>query len=421
MHLRDRPGELSRFLDHTSRAGANIAYMDFDDKGEQSDILTVSLTIESGEEVTRLLDALKEIHPLEIVEYDTTGRALDATIFYIRFAQRLRDIIGGGEDRFLMRLLHDIDHIVQSLTSRGEDPKQVFASILATGERLKQTVGPGFYADHQSIGLGGCLRLHCLQPPCGGNVSVLRGKDCCTMIDSGYGIYHDDLLWLLSRASIALDDIDQLLITHADADHAGGAAQIPVKTRMHAETLEIMRRANRAYGSRLERSILEEIYTHLINLFSGFRFPEEVLAFPASSDVRRGPFRSMGQVSACGLRLEVLEGLGGHLQGQVFFICQEPAMVFTGGTLINYASFDKERADFNDLAKRLITTVNVDGAAVKREREGLLHIIRELDAEARKKGKRCLVCPGHGPISTLEGDELRVYGTVQRIAKRDDH
>ncbi len=417
VHLRDQPGELSRFLVFTSRAGANIAYLDYDDKAEHPDVLTVSLTIESGEEVTRLLDSLKEIYPLEIVEYDTTGRALDDTIFYVRFAQRLRDIIGGGEDQFLMRLLHDVNHIVQSLTSRGEDPKEVFASILRTGERLKETIGPGFYSDCQSIELENGLQLNCLQMPCGGNVSVIRGGGGCTMVDSGFGIYHDDLLWLLARMQINIGDIDQLLITHADADHAGGAARIPVKARMHAKTLEIMQRANRAYGSRLEGSILEEVYTHLINLFSGFLVPDQVLPFPIASNRTRGPFRSLGQVIAGGLKLEVLEGLGGHLQGQVFFLCENPALVFTGDTLINFTSFDEGRAEFNNLAKTLMTTVNVDSATVRKEREGLMQIIKELDAEAKKDGHRCLVCPGHGPISTLEGDELMAYGTVRKVAR----
>jgi len=43
--LPHRPGALFEFLGYTTSAGANIAYIDFDDKGRHPDRLTVSLNL----------------------------------------------------------------------------------------------------------------------------------------------------------------------------------------------------------------------------------------------------------------------------------------------------------------------------------------------------------------------------------------
>src|SRR5512137_2399488 len=72
--LPNRPGALFEFLQYTTSAGANIAYIDFDDRGQHPDRLTVSLSIDQDPVVDSLLDQLKSRYRLEILEYDTTGR-----------------------------------------------------------------------------------------------------------------------------------------------------------------------------------------------------------------------------------------------------------------------------------------------------------------------------------------------------------
>ena len=188
------PGALFDFLNYITSAGANIGFMDFDSKSSRHDKLTVSLTLDEISSVDKLLDNLKSNYLLEIIEYDTEGEKLDDIVFYIVFAQKLREILGNTEDDFLIKLLGDINHIVQELTRLGEDPKRVFESILLTGNILKDTSGNGFYADIQKIELNNNVQLYCFQPPCGGNVFVINAQDEMVMIDSGYGIYYADSL-----------------------------------------------------------------------------------------------------------------------------------------------------------------------------------------------------------------------------------
>lgn len=414
IYLANRAGALFEFLSHTTSAGANIAYMDFDDRGADPDRLTVSLTIEEDAAVDTLLNELKPRYRLEILEYDTTGRNLDDTVFYIRFAQQLRELLGETEDQFLMRLLHDVNHIVQSLTNLGQDPKQAFDSILETGRELKRTTGPGFYADVQRVKVRSG-ELICLQLPCGGNVYLLRSGHDTAMIDTGYGIYHDDLVKAMHSLGIEEDAVSKIFLTHADADHAGAAGYFKARSYMHPGTMEILLRANRAYGSKIEGSILEEVYTRLINLFSRFNPPAVGEYLYPDAKGREGAFDVIGELTVGRLRFKVLNGLGGHLHGQIYFLCEREGLLFTGDSLINFASFTPERERYNSLAKILMTTVNVDSDAAREERIGLMRIAKEMDAEQRRRGKRCLVCGGHGALSVLDGEKLVPFGEPVRL------
>jgi glyoxylase-like metal-dependent hydrolase (beta-lactamase superfamily II) len=119
------------------------------------------------------------------------------------------------------------------------------------------------------------------------------------------------------------------------------------------------------------------------------------------------------------MKFEILESLGGHLHGHIFFLNVETGLLFTGDCLINFDSFTKEREDFSTLAKNLMTTVNVDSEKARQERKALLEIGSEIDAQAWARGQRLLVCGGHGAVSTIEAEGLRVYGPVKRYSEAD--
>ena len=197
--LPHRPGALFDFLGYTTSAGANIAYIDFDDRGRHPDRLTVSLNLEQNPEVEHLLDQLKSRYRLDILEYDTTGKHLDDTVFYVRYAQAVRELVGDSEEQFLLSFLADTNHMAQELMDRGCNPRQVFDSVLQTGQSMNRTNGPGFYADVQRFPVTALVTLHCFQPPCGGSLFVLSTPDEMMMIDTGYGIYHDSVMAMLAQ------------------------------------------------------------------------------------------------------------------------------------------------------------------------------------------------------------------------------
>ena len=294
--LPHRPGALFEFLGYTTSAGANIAYIDFDDKGRHPDRLTVSLNLEQNQEINQLLDQLKSRYRLEILEYDTTGKRLDDTVFYVRYGQAVRELIGESEDSFILSFLADSNHIAQELMERGCDPRQVFESVLATGRTMNATSGKKFYADVQKFQITGTTTLYCFQLPCGGSIFLIRSGDDMVMIDTGYGIYHQDIMTMFSRYGVSdISRLSRIVVTHADADHCGAAGFFTAPVFMHAGTLEIIRTNNRGYGSRNEDSVLEAFYTKMINLFSKFNTPSDIRCFEGPS----GTTRAFSRLSGC--------------------------------------------------------------------------------------------------------------------------
>jgi glyoxylase-like metal-dependent hydrolase (beta-lactamase superfamily II) len=413
--LPHRPGALFEFLQYTTSAGANIAYIDFDDKGRHPDRLTVSLSLEQNPEVEHLLDQLKSRYRLDILEYDTTGRHLDDTVFYVRYAQTVRELIGDSEEPFLLSFLGETNHMAQELTDRGCNPRQVFDSVLSTGRSMNTSNGGNFYADVQKFMITKHAALYCFQPPCGGSLFIIQTPGEMVMIDTGYGIYHDAIMAMLSRYGVGeLRKLSHIIVTHADADHCGAAGFFDVPVFMHEGTLDIIRTNNRAYGSTSDHSSLDEFYTRMINLFSKFNTPKDCHCFGKPDGTMRGIFPVIGKFCIGDIAFEILDGLGGHTHGQVFLFSPGHGILFAADSVINFASMTKERADYSSLAAFLVTSVNVDSKRASQERKALLALAQETDDIQKKSKKRCLICGGHGAVSVLENGKLVATGTIER-------
>jgi glyoxylase-like metal-dependent hydrolase (beta-lactamase superfamily II) len=120
----------------------------------------------------------------------------------------------------------------------------------------------------------------------------------------------------------------------------------------------------------------------------------------------------IGSIRVGDVTLKVLDGLGGHLHGQVFFVAEKEGVLFTGDSLINLKSLNEERSRYNLLAKNLMTTVNVDSIRADQERRVLIELAKDLSDVERQRP--CLVCGGHGTISFLDGTGLKTFGQVHR-------
>jgi len=212
-----------------------------------------------------------------------------------------------------------------------------------------------------------------------------------------------------------MERLSRVVITHADADHCGAGGHYAVPALMHTGTRDIIRVSNRAYGSRSQSSILEEVYTSLINLFSQFCPPRDVALLLPPGESRRGRFSILATFDVGNHPVEVLEGMGGHLHGQIYLYSRDIGVFFSADTLINFDHLTPERARYNTLAVNLVTSVNVDSERAKEERKAILEIVRETSGQFYGQREKCLVCGGHGPVSILEGRSLLPFGKVVHI------
>ncbi|MCC4766010.1 MBL fold metallo-hydrolase [Methanosarcina sp. DH1] len=420
VYLPNCPGALFDLLNDITSSKSNITFLDFDDRGQHPERLVVGLHIEDPNMIDAFLNQLKSRYRLDILEYDTTGEKLDDTVFYLRLAQKLRSFIGSAEDAFLMRFLQDINHITQELSNLQKDPIEIFENILKVGEYLNRTSGDNFYADVQRVRIKDDIELFCFQPPCGGNIYLFDTPSERVMIDTGYGIYYPDLVNMLQHYELGdLSRLKRIYITHADADHCGAAGCFPVPSYLNHETFLITRETSRAYGSSNQDWILEEVYTKIINLFSRFTPPSNTVLFPEVSlsdktTEKRGAFPVIARFRIGDMEFEALEGMGGHMHGEVFYLCPEEGLLFPEDAVINFKSLSPDRTAYNVLADYLMTSVNVDSKLAREERHALLSLISEIDEQLAGKNKKCLICCGHGSVSVMNNGKLVEYTGSER-------
>jgi hypothetical protein len=120
------------------------------------------------------------------------------------------------------------------------------------------------------------------------------------------------------------------------------------------------------------------------------------------------------------MNFEALAGLGGHMHGEIFYLCPEEGLLFPEDALINFRSLSPDRTEYNVLADYLMTSVNVDSKLAREERNALISLTSEIDEKLAEKGKKCLICCGHGFISVLENGKLVEYAGSNRyiVSKR---
>jgi len=179
--------------------------------------------------------------------------------------------------------------------------------------------------------------------------------------------------------------------------------------------MDIIRVSNRAYGSRSQSSILEEVYTTLINLFSRFCPPRDAILLPPGGKRRRGRFPHLETLEVGTHRFEILEGMGGHLHGQIYLYSPDLGVFFTADTVINFDQLTAERARYNTLAVNLVTSVNVDSERAREERKEILGTVSGTTGPFYEEREGCLVCGGHGPVSVMEGRSLRPFGPIHHL------
>ena len=415
INLPDRVRAVSEILTQADDAGVIITLMEYDNHDTQKkNVLVLMLNAVESQSVMAFLDYLKERYVIDIVEYTPNNEDLDNRVFFITYANRIRKFTHDQGDHFILSFLADINSIAFELKKLGYDPEDIFMKIYENGETLDRTTGEGFYADYQKIDVKPGITLYCFQFPCGGNVYIIDSPEESLMIDTGYGIYHRDIMQMLDSIGLWKDSKKKtLFVSHGDADHCGGTGYLGITPYSHPETVDLVKNGNRAYKSVTEASDLEKIYTTMIGTFSKWLPPEKTLPFAKSDlDVDKiGEFPVYGKLEACGLNFTVLESHGGHQYGQVFLLEPEAGLFFTVDSALNLKSISPERTRYNQLADLFMTSVNVDSDLARKERKDLMAIAADYTA---KSTGPFYICCGHGAVSLAEEGKLKAFGETVR-------
>ncbi len=384
--LSDVPGAVTPILDVLVKHNVNISYMSSQENGTGMQHFKMGLFLEDSGEMTRLIEDISQLCEIRILNYEVTDRLLDGTVFYVSFANEMRDIL-----KLSQKETNDVlicaNRLMQQMDEQGKPVLQTFDYIRRFAEFVRSRKGAAFKAKVSTDELFGGFRLHIIEPPCGSNTFILEHDDELLFVDCGFACYRDEMMEVLNSLFPNFSRMDKsIVLTHADVDHTGLLDMFD-RIYLSGSCYENFRLEQQGRPNFREQNPKHEPYCFLSKVISEYRTPplDRCVIVGDRSDDRTLSF--IGMVEFAGMGLECYEGLGGHVKGETVIVCRNFKLVFSGDIMVNVKGFSPEQREFNSLAPFLMTGVDVDASICRKGRERL-----RLDYPGY------LVCPGHGPV-----------------------
>jgi len=397
----DRPGAVLPVLEILSGYDINISYMNSVAGHTPFQDFKFGLLIENPDLVQTLLVDISKIYPVDIIECDSSEENLDNTVTYIQLANEMQKLLGLSNEK-TMQFLSESNRILQVLQSTGENAAKVFDYIRRFAYFVNSYRGEQYKTSIQKIRLSDSVLLYSIQPYCGSNTYVLAGPDDLVLIDTGYAIYADELLLLLKQLIPDWDDRNRkVYITHADVDHCGLLYRLDnTEIMVNEKSAENFKKQLEQLPDFREQTELHLGYSRISRIISGYVIPdlEKISLLDKNTPADHDSLLPIGNLRIGNLDFVILEGSGGHLYGEMIYVCNEAGIILTGDILVNINGFSKERSEFNSLAPYLMKSVNVDSPKAVEMRRQVMDIIRNI---SKQNGKPCIICGGHGPVSKI--------------------
>lgn len=411
----DRSGALLPVLDILNSYDINISYMNASTANADYQDFKMGLLIENPAMIKELLDQISKRYQIDIIDYDDSEENLDNTIFYIRLANSMQKMLGLSTDK-TMEFISESNRIMQTLQEKGENPAKVFDYIRRFASFISRHQGSYFKVDIEILQISENVVLYSIQPPCGSNTVVMDTGSEYVLVDTGYAIYGDEMTSIFAQLFPDWGKRDKrIYLTHADVDHCGLLTKLTgAKICLNQKSADSLRRQYAGQPDYREHSSLGLGYSKLSRIISGYIPPDPARFAIIDSDTppEHETLLPIGSFDVADLSFEVLEGSGGHVYGEVVFLCREIGLVFTGDILVNIGGFTPDRAEFNSLAPYLMTSVNVDSRKATRMRKSVTALIEEI---GETNHKPCIVCGGHGCISTVSSGKLINFADTQKL------
>ncbi len=409
VQLQDRPGTLGEFARLLSRHHANVIHMAYhEDISETS--ANFSIVTQDAAEVDRLLKDINESgYYCGLIYRGAEQKQIEDVIglnLMERFFFHLRRLLNTDDIELLRKIVDSSRRLSDLLVKFSREAGKHFeigditTNVLAFASASLVKTGKGFSYRRLPTLTFDRVKFHVFRLPTGCNINVLESAEELVMVDSGYGLYYDDVKTMLKKNGLEPAKIKRIYLTHADADHAGlsgyFAEDFGSRVYLHEEARGILKNENRGWGSETPLLDLNHYFTVLVNEFTKFRAPGKWTAYAGKENERLNGFRVIDAFEIGGQTYKVLESTGGHVPGQVFFISYDSGLIFTGDYLLRIDSLgDEERAILN-LPKFMMTSTNVNSALFRQEMDMLKDFITRFDADLRARDRKAIIVPGHG-------------------------
>lgn len=384
LKLLDIAGMVTPVLELLSIYNVNISYMSSTENGTEYQYFKMGLLIENISLMKNLLDDISKLCVVRILEYQTTEKLLDNTVFYLSFANDMRNLLSLSQEQTNEFMINS-NKIMQMLDDRNEKPLKTFEYVYKFAKFMVEHKASNFNDTINRRQISECVTLYMIEPPCGANTYILEGANELLFIDCGFACYSTEMTLIFNKLFNGFDTIKKsIILTHADIDHAG-LLSIFDSVFVSKSCYDNFLLENQGEDNFREQNAYHAAYCKLSRIISGYTPPplEKIKIIGEKQNAE--PLSKIGEFVFEDLSFTVYEGNGGHVKGETILICEDKKLMFTGDNLVNIKGFSEEQRQFNLLAPYLMTSVNVNSQKAS--------LLRELLFE---KSKGYLVCPGHG-------------------------
>lgn len=376
--LRDESGALLPILELIDDYNFNISYISSQENGTHHQYFKMGLYVENGREISDFMKRASLLCRLKVIDYKGSEKMLDNTVFYLSFANDIAEQMD-LEDTEKNELIVNSNIIMQRLDERNDPVYKTFDYIRRFADKLHIYKGMGFVPRiTRHRGKAGTEVLM-IEPPCGSNICVMESGGVLYFIDSGFALYREELLAVLRREIPGFDEKRrELILTHADVDHAG-CLDLFDKVYVNRKCYDNFAAERAGEPALREENPVHAPYVRISKILSDYHPPREdnLIVVGGDTDKPEGMFEHIGTLRLGELEFELHEGAGGHVAGEMIIIERSEGLAFTGDILVNIKGFTKEQRSFNRLAPYLMTSVDTDPELAKAEREALPELLGE--------------------------------------------
>ena len=371
--LSDVPGSVTSVLELINEFNFNISYISSQENGTDYQYFKMGLYVEDYDKVSEFLKEAEKLCKVRVIDYNSSEKVYDNSIFYNTYVLGLSQTMGLSEDVSRELLVH-VNLAMQTLDEQGLSPYRTFDSISKFAELLGASKGSSFNPRISTHKITGNTEITLIEPPCGSNTIIIKSNDKILFVDSGYACYSDEMISIFKKIVPDFENMEKtILVTHADVDHCG---LLPMFDKIIAssKTATCLQREYEGKNGYREENPLHRPYINICKILTSYKAvnPEKITAMWNDVSSPSEPLTQIGFFDFEELHFEVYEGKGGHLPGEIVLIDYSKHIAITGDVYINMHGLTAEQAEYNQYAPILMTSVDTDSKLCLEERKAIM-------------------------------------------------
>ena len=269
----------------------------------------MGLYVEDYDKVSEFLKEAEKLCKVRVIDYNSSEKVYDNSIFYNTYVLGLSQTMGLSEDVSRELLVH-VNLAMQTLDEQGLSPYRTFDSISKFAELLGASKGSSFNPRISTHKITDNTEITLIEPPCGSNTIIIKSNDKVLFVDSGYACYSDEMLKIFKKIVPDFENMEEtILVTHADVDHCG---LLPMFDKIIAssKTATCLQREYEGKNGYREENPLHRPYINICKILTSYKAvnPEKITAMWNDVENPSEPLTQIGFFDFEELHFEVYEG-----------------------------------------------------------------------------------------------------------------